>query len=49
MAAASRYVGDHLRIGLGYNSTDFSDDLTSYDTPGNAWDVTSDRTAATKS
>jgi hypothetical protein len=24
----SRYVGDHLKIGAGYNFTDFSDDLT---------------------
>ena len=28
LAAVSRYVGDHLKIGLGYNFTDFSDDLT---------------------
>jgi hypothetical protein len=24
----SRYVGDHLKLGLGYNFTDFSEDLT---------------------
>ena len=24
----SRYLGDHLKLGLGYNFTDFSDDLT---------------------
>jgi hypothetical protein len=31
-----RYVGDHLKIGLGYNFTDFSEDLTdlSYDHHG---------------
>ena len=36
LAAISRYVGDHLKIGLGYNFTDFSDDLTdlSYDHSG---------------
>jgi flagellar motor protein MotB len=32
----SRYVGNHLKVGLGYNFTDFSDDLTdlSYDHQG---------------
>ncbi len=36
LAAVSRYLGDHLKIGLGYNFTDFSDDLTdlSYDHGG---------------
>ncbi|MDX1499961.1 MAG: hypothetical protein R3176_08695, partial [Woeseiaceae bacterium] len=29
--AVSRYVGDHLKVGLGYNFTDFSDDLTDLD------------------
>jgi len=28
LAALSRYMGDHLKIGLGYNFTDFSEDLT---------------------
>ena len=28
LAAVSRYVGDHLKVGIGYNFTDFSDDLT---------------------
>lgn len=28
LAAISRYMGDHLKIGLGYNFTDFSDNLT---------------------
>ena len=28
LAAISRYVGDHLKVGFGYNFTDFSDDLT---------------------
>lgn len=27
LATVSRYVGDHLKIGLGYNFTDFSEDL----------------------
>jgi len=36
LAAMSRYLGDHLKIGLGYNFTDFSDNLTdlSYDHHG---------------
>jgi len=31
-----RYVGDHLKVGVGYNFTDFSDDLTDlgYDRQG---------------
>jgi flagellar motor protein MotB len=28
LATISRYLGDHLKIGLGYNFTDFSEDLT---------------------
>ncbi|NIV17904.1 MAG: OmpA family protein [Woeseiaceae bacterium] len=28
LAAVSRYFGDHIKLGLGYNFTDFSDDLT---------------------
>jgi hypothetical protein len=31
LAAVSRYVGDHLKVGIGYNFTDFSDDLTDLD------------------
>jgi hypothetical protein len=36
LAAVSRYLGDHLKIGIGYNFTEFSDDLTdlSYDHHG---------------
>jgi len=36
LATVSRYVGDHLKVGLGYNFTDFSSDLTdlSYDHHG---------------
>ena len=28
LTTISRYLGDHLKIGLGYDFTDFSDDLT---------------------
>jgi len=28
LATVSRYVGDHLKVGVGYNFTDFSTDLT---------------------
>jgi len=28
LTTVSRYLGDHLKLGLGYNFTDFSDDLT---------------------
>ena len=36
LASVSRYVGDHLKVGIGYNFADFSDDLTdlSYDHSG---------------
>jgi hypothetical protein len=36
LVAVSRYVGDHFKVGAGYNFTDFSDDLTdlSYDSKG---------------
>jgi opacity protein-like surface antigen len=36
LATVSRYLGDHLKVGVGYNFTDFSDDLTdlSYDHHG---------------
>jgi flagellar motor protein MotB len=42
LAAVSRYFGDHLKLGLGYNFTDFSDDLTdlSYDHSGFFLNVT---------
>jgi hypothetical protein len=42
LAAVSRYVGDHLKVGIGYNFTDFSDDLTdlSYDHSGFFLNVT---------
>ncbi len=28
LVAVSRYIGDHFKVGAGYNFTDFSDDLT---------------------
>ena len=31
LTAVSRYFGDHFKVGLGYNFTDFSDDLTDLD------------------
>jgi flagellar motor protein MotB len=31
LMSVSRYFGDHLKLGLGYNFTDFSDDLTDLD------------------
>jgi hypothetical protein len=36
LAAVYRYFGEHLKLGVGYNFTDFSDDLTdlSYDNHG---------------
>ena len=36
LAAVSRYFGDHLKLGVGYNFTSFSDDLTdlSFDSKG---------------
>jgi hypothetical protein len=42
LTTVSRYLGDHLKVGLGYNFTDFSDDLTdlSYDHQGVFLNVT---------
>jgi flagellar motor protein MotB len=42
LAVISRYFGDHLKIGLGYNLADFSDDLTdlNYDHQGLFLNVT---------
>ena len=42
LATVSRYLGDHLKIGLGYNFTDFSADLTDlgYDHQGVFLNVT---------
>jgi hypothetical protein len=42
LATVSRYIGKHLKLGVGYNFTDFSDDLTdlSYDHSGAFLSVT---------
>ena len=42
LAAVSRYFGDHVKLGVGYNFTDFSDDLTdlSFDQSGFFLNVT---------
>ena len=32
-----RHINDHLKIGVGYNFTDFSDDLTDLDYQNNGW------------
>jgi hypothetical protein len=36
LVSISRYLGDHFKVGIGYNFTDFSEDLTdlSYDHHG---------------
>jgi hypothetical protein len=36
LLTVSRYVGEHVKVGLGYNFADFSDDLTdlNYDHKG---------------
>ena len=42
LAAVSRYLGDNVKVGLGYNFTDFSDNLTdlSFDHQGVFLNVT---------
>ncbi len=42
LTTVSRYFGDHMKVGLGYNFTDFSDDLTdlSFDHQGVFLNVT---------
>jgi len=42
LATVSRYFGKHFKVGIGYNFTDFSDDLTdlSYDHSGAFLSVT---------
>jgi hypothetical protein len=37
MLAVYRHVGDNLKVGVGYNFTDFDDDLTSYDYDTKGW------------
>jgi hypothetical protein len=31
LIVVSRYIGRHIKVGIGYNFTDFSDDLTDLD------------------
>ena len=31
LLTVSRYLGEHFKVGVGYNFTDFSDDLTDLD------------------
>ena len=37
LAAAYRQIGDNLRVGVGYNFTDFSDDLTDLSYESHGW------------
>ena len=37
LAAIDRHFGEHLKIGIGYNFTDFSDDLTNLDYDRQGW------------
>jgi uncharacterized repeat protein (TIGR01451 family) len=37
LAAIDRHFGDHMEIGIGYNFTDFSDDLTELDYEHSGW------------
>ena len=32
-----RYLGDHFKVGVGYNFTDFSDDLTDLSYSHHGW------------
>ena len=45
LATVSRYFGDHLKLGIGYNFTDFSDNLTdlSFDHSGAFLSITGTR------
>jgi hypothetical protein len=37
LVGIDRHINDHLEIGVGYNFTDFSDDLTDLDYQNNDW------------
>ena len=37
LVALDRHVGDNFKVGLGYNFTDFSDDLTNLDYDHKGW------------
>ena len=42
LVAVYRHLGDHVKLGLGFNFTDFNDDLTNLDYDNRGWflDVT---------
>ena len=37
LVALYRYLGDHFKVGVGYNFTDFSDDLTDLSYNHHGW------------
>jgi len=37
LAGVYRHVGDHMKVGVGYNFTDFDDDLTNNDYDADGW------------
>jgi outer membrane protein OmpA-like peptidoglycan-associated protein len=37
LAAIHRHVGEHMKVGVGYNFTEFSDDLTDFDYDSKGW------------
>jgi muconolactone delta-isomerase len=37
LLALYRHVGEHLKLGLGFNFTDFNDDLTDIDYDNRGW------------
>ena len=37
LVTLSRYLGDHFKVGVGYNFTDFSDDLTDLSYEHHGW------------
>lgn len=37
LAAIHRHVGQHVKVGIGYNFTDFTDDLTDFDYDAKGW------------
>ncbi|TMO61796.1 hypothetical protein CWC18_11345 [Pseudoalteromonas aurantia] len=37
LAAIHRHVGEHMKVGIGYNFTEFSDDLTDFDYDSKGW------------
>jgi hypothetical protein len=39
LLGVDRHLGGHLKLGVGYNFTDFTDDLTQFDYDGSGWFV----------